>query len=181
MTFERDLLTNYEQFKNPVPIQLGNNTVIHAQGKGSINIKLDIHNEQQEGTLTKVFYVPDIRKNLFSVGKVMKEGLTLYFEGNEAIFYRNNKPVLTATRQNELYYINVITHLPIQANLTATKEDNDTQLWHQRLGHIGFSNLQHMVKNDSVTGLPALTNNQGFCEDCALNKITYLPFPLGGN
>ena len=181
MTFERDLLTNYEKFKSPVPIQLGNDSVIHAEGKGTISMALDINNKQEEGTLTKVFYVPQIRKNLFSVGKVINDGLTLYFEGNEATFYRRDKPVMTASRRNDIYYINGKTSTPIQVNLTIAKTDNDTHLWHRRLGHVGFTNLQHMVENNSVKGLPDLVNDPGFCEDCALNKLTRLPFPTGGN
>ena len=98
MVFDRGSFTNYEAFKDPIPIQLGNDTTIQAEGKGSIKMNLDINNEQKEGILTQVLYIPEIRKNLFSVGKVINKDLMLHFKGNDTTFYRNNKPVMTATK-----------------------------------------------------------------------------------
>ena len=98
MAFDHGLFTNYEAFKDPILIQLGNDTTIQAEGKGSIKMNLNIHNEQKEGILTQVLYIPEICKNLFSVSKVINKDLTLHFEGSKATFYHNNKPVMTVTK-----------------------------------------------------------------------------------
>src|SRR3954469_16406153 len=179
MTAHRDLFTTYETFNDRcVEVNLGNDSKIYALGQGSINMTLDTGNNKTiNGTLTNVLHVPDISKNLFSIGKALTQGLTLQFQPNVATFYNKDKPVMTATRQGNMYYVNGTT--TYQAN-TAIDNQSAT-LWHERLGHIGTQNLQTMVNNNSVEGLPPnLTVNLPLCENCTMNKLTRVPCPLGG-
>ena len=86
---------------------------------------------------------------------------------------------MTAKCQGNMYYITGSTNI-LMANVT-TDEENIIKLWHNHLGHIGNQNLQQMLKDKTVEGLPNITGNLPFCEDCAINKLTHMPFPLGGN
>ena len=171
MTFNRKIFTDFESFDTPSRIELGNNAIIYAQGKGNIKVKLNVHNETVNGVLTDVLYVPEICKNLFSIGKAISQNMTLSIQQNEATFYHNGKPVMTATKTGSLFYINRTIKHPetINANIAA---DQEKHLWHQRLGHINVQNLQHMVQNKSVTGLPSFSGELPFCEDCAKQDHT---------
>src|SRR5436305_9065218 len=109
-------------------------------------MKLYINEQTSTGMLTEVLYVPDLCKNLFSIGCAISKGLNIHFHHNMATLYNGNHPVMTATKQGNLYFINGTT---IQA--TATLSINSTQelnLWHRCLGHIGMNNLQHMIKSN---------------------------------
>jgi hypothetical protein len=174
MTSNRDLFTTFTNFDKPTSVELGNNHIIYAEGRGTIQMELEVKNRRMNGTLTDVLYVPKLRKNLFSIGKAISKDLTLQIQQNEATIYNRRKPVMQATKRNSLYFINghAISH---QANVTTTS-DIETQLWHRRLGHIGTTNLEYMIKNNSVNGLPKLTGSCDFCESCAINKSTRLPF-----
>ena len=182
MTSDRKWFTRYEEFKNVTPIELGNNALINAEGKGTIEMDLTVNDNAIKGLLTDVLYVPEIRKNLFSIGKAISQNLELTFQQNEATFFSKGLPIMTVTKRNTLYYINGTVAAPHQANAAASSASNKSiQLWHQRLGHVGIDSLRHMIEHNSVIGLPAMTGDLDFCEDCALNKLTRLAFPPGKN
>ena len=177
MMAHRDLFTTYKSFNNTnVKINLGDNSKIRALGKGTIDMNLSINGNTKTGTLTEVLHVPEISKNLFSIGKALMQGLTLQFQPNIVTFFNNEIPVMTATCQGNMYYING-SNTHSEANVAI---DNHTTLWHKRLRHIGAQNLQTMIKNKSVEGLPNMNVNLPFCDNYTMNKLTRVPFPLGG-
>ena len=99
MTAHHDLFMTYETFKDEtVEINLGNDSKIHALGKGSIEMKLTVNEKTITGTLTDVLHVPEISRNLFSIGKALLQGLMLQFQPDATTFYKNNKPVMTVKR-----------------------------------------------------------------------------------
>jgi hypothetical protein len=133
MMSDQNLFINLEYFKNPTSIELGNNTVINAEGKGSVEMNLMVNNNMLKGMLTDVLYVLEIQKNLFSIGKAIAQNLDLKFHQNQAIFFDKNLLVMTATKQNNLYYINrfAVTPTNLQANIS-TSINTAIQVWHQR-------------------------------------------------
>jgi hypothetical protein len=112
MTSDRKLFASYEEFETATPIELGNNAIINAEGKGVIEMDLMVNDNAEKGLLTDVLYVPEIGKNLFSIGKAITQDLELNFHRNEATFYIKGLPVMTATKRNSLYYINGIATAP---------------------------------------------------------------------
>ena len=182
MTPNRQWFRNYDAFTTPIKIEMGDKGIIFAQGKGDIDVNLKVHGEAKTGTFTDVLYVPDLHKNLFSVSKATSQGLTLHLhEHGDTLSNRNNKPAMTATRQANLYLINGRTDPPLiaqQANIAT--DTNNFRLWHERLGHIGMENLNRMISNHSVEGLPVTKGEIRFCEDCAINKLTRISFTAQG-
>jgi len=74
MTSRKEWFRTYMEFDRPVPIKLGNNNVIYAKGKGEIGVQLQGDVANPSSILTDVLYAPNIRKNLFSIGKTMSIG-----------------------------------------------------------------------------------------------------------
>lgn len=104
MTARHDIFTTYEKFDIPTKIELGNDSAIYAEGKGTI--RMNLFNQATTGILTDVLYVPEVSKNLFSVGKAIERGLSLEINQDTATFYNKNRPVMTASKRGNLYYIN---------------------------------------------------------------------------
>ncbi len=129
MTSDRNLFENYKTFDEPTPIELGNNTIMHAKGQGSIKMDLKVYNKLINGILTNILYVPELCKNLFSIGKVISRNLTLQFQQDEVIIFKQSQPIMTVTRRNSLYYVNGLAIPPLQVNLTMTS--NEVQIWHE--------------------------------------------------
>ena len=58
-----------------------------------------------------------------------------------------------------------------------SKVEEETWLWHIRLGHVNFQAMQLMAKNKMVNGLPNLRNIREVCNGCLLAKQARTPFP----
>ena len=97
MTSNKHLFNDYTPLQKQVTIELGNNNIIYAEGKGTICIKLNVNGKQTNNTLTDVLYAPKLRQNLFSIGKALSDGMEVHFHSQYATFFNENKPVLTAT------------------------------------------------------------------------------------
>jgi hypothetical protein len=54
-------------------VKLGNDASLQVQGKGSIRMEIDgiMH------VITEVFYVPDLKNNLLSIGQLQEKGLAV--------------------------------------------------------------------------------------------------------
>jgi len=50
-------------------------------------------------------------------------------------------------------------------------------VWHGRFGHLGFDNLQKLVHNKMVRGLPSLDHVNQVCGVCLAGKQRRAPFP----
>jgi len=58
-------------------VKLGNNTRMNVMGKGSVKILLNGINH----VIAEVYYVPDLRNNLLSIGQLQERGLDILFKG----------------------------------------------------------------------------------------------------
>eukprot|EP00253_Pinus_taeda_P009176 PITA_09176 len=48
--------------------------------------------------------------------------------------------------------------------------DEVSKLWHERFGHLNYCSLQHLCKENMVTGLPIVSCRNGVCSGCVLGK-----------
>jgi hypothetical protein len=54
-------------------------------------------------------YVPDLRSNLLSVGKITDKGSTVIFENNKVyILDKDGKEIMIGQKRNHLYYVREI-------------------------------------------------------------------------
>ena len=55
---------------------------------------------------------------------------------------------------------------------TASKETNEMDLWHQRLGHVNGQRLQEIVQKKLATGMRfSKASKFSFCEGCVEGKM----------
>jgi hypothetical protein len=83
-------------------------------------------------------YVPDLRSNLLSVGKITDKGSTVIFENNKVyILDKDGKEIMIGQKINHLYYVRDILDKKEETaasamNISRTK----IQEWHEQFGHI---------------------------------------------
>ncbi|GAA0149901.1 hypothetical protein LIER_08958 [Lithospermum erythrorhizon] len=58
-----------------------------------------------------------------------------------------------------------------QRAMTIRHDDNAT-IWHRKLGHTNFRNLQQLISKNAVKGLPQLEVKEKTCGDCQVGKQT---------
>lgn len=63
-----------ENFKHSV--KLGNNTRMDVTGKGDVKLLINGVNH----IITEVYYVPELKNNLLSIGQLQEKGLTILIE-----------------------------------------------------------------------------------------------------
>ncbi|GKF75971.1 putative ribonuclease H-like domain-containing protein, partial [Tanacetum coccineum] len=68
-----------------------------------------------------------------------------------------NQILLKVPRHHNMYSFDMKTHSPAKgfACLIAKATSDESKLWHRRLGHINFKNLNKLVKGNLVRGLPS--------------------------
>nr|GEW42842.1 retrovirus-related Pol polyprotein from transposon TNT 1-94 [Tanacetum cinerariifolium] len=123
--------------------------------------------------ITRVYFVEGLGHNLFSVGQFCDSDLEVAFRRN-ACFIRNIEGVdlLKGGRTINLYTINLhemasTSPIYLMARASSTK----SWLWHQRLSHLNFDNINALAKNDLVSGLLKFKyHKEHLCPSCEQEK-----------
>lgn len=151
---------------------------MHISGKGTVLVKKLIKGQWKDARIEDVLYVPQIRKNLFSVGICAKKGYCVSFK-EKTVFLKKDKEIQAVgyIQENNIYRLlfKVIpqnNNLCREANVTATT----LQKWHERLGHINKKSLKQVIASQAVQGVKLTCEKDFFCEPCQLSKAHRLKF-----
>lgn len=114
-----------EEFRQSV--KLGNNSKMAVMGKGTIKLEVD-------GTaqiITNVFYIPELRNNLLSVGQLQEKGVAILIQYGECKVYHSKKGLImqTAMSTNRMFIL-LAKVLPKVPNCFQTTLEDNTHLWH---------------------------------------------------
>nr|GEW53188.1 retrotransposon protein, putative, unclassified [Tanacetum cinerariifolium] len=141
-------------------------------GKGIIKTgKLEFEN---------VYFVKDLKYNLFSVSQICNNKNSVLFTDSECIVLgkdfklKDDTNVLLRTpRQHNMYSIdlnNIVPHKNLTC-LVAKASADESMLWHRRLGHLNFKTMNKLVRNNLVKGLPSTCfENDHTYVDCLKGK-----------
>jgi hypothetical protein len=151
-------------------VRIGNGDFVKVEGKGAIAV------ETLSGTkiLKNVLYVPKINQNLVSVGQLIESGYSIVFNDGVCDIKDKNGVLLLSTKMmNRSFNVNW-KEVCLSAN---TYENNESVLWHKRLGHFNYTTLKRMVDQQMTHGLPDIQEQQIICEACQLGKQIRTVFP----
>ncbi|GFS31987.1 SNF7 family protein [Actinidia rufa] len=128
----RQLAHSFDEFDGRV-VLMGNGNACKMMGIGTIRLKM------YNGTikvLTDVRYVPDLKKNLISLGDFDSEGYKIILEGGVLKVVSGALIVLKGTCKGNLYYLDgrTITRRVAVSNNTNNNESDTSRLWHLCLG-----------------------------------------------
>ena len=152
-------------------VLMGDNSPCRTQGLGTILLKM---HDGAVRELTNVRYVPNLKKNLISLGALESKGYTITLKNGVAKVVSGSLVVMRGERFRNLYFMqgSIVTG---ETAVSETVEDaNTTKLWHMRLGHAGEKALQGLVKQGLLKG--AKTDKLEFCDHCVLGKQTRVKF-----
>lgn len=165
-----------ESFKKSV--RLGNDARLKVEGKGSIKVKMngEVH------TIVDVFYVPELKNNLLSIGQLQERGLAVLFDEGYCRIYHKKKglileSIMESNRMFKLLSEPVIGGKTDSEKCFHTANEGDTYLWHCRYAHLGIKYLKLLKAKDMVTGLPDITDSMKVCEVCLKGKQHRDPIP----
>nr|GEW50710.1 copia protein [Tanacetum cinerariifolium] len=110
-------------------------------------------------------------QKLFSTYKVYNGGNVIfgsYLRGNIIGKVNDGKVICRGIRKKGLYVMKLGTK-PEGKIYLATIDENST-LWHRRLGHANMRLIQSLVSKELVRNLPKLKFDQQYCDACKIGK-----------
>nr|GEW17898.1 putative ribonuclease H-like domain-containing protein [Tanacetum cinerariifolium] len=127
-----------------------------------------------------VYFVKDLKYNLFSVSQICDNKNSILFTDSECIVLGQNfklsddaNVLLRTLRQHNMYSIdlnNIIPHKDLTC-LVAEASADKCMLWHRRLGHLNFKTMNKLVRHNLVRGLPTKCfENDHSCTACLKGK-----------
>ncbi|GJY51103.1 putative ribonuclease H-like domain-containing protein [Tanacetum coccineum] len=127
-----------------------------------------------------VYFVEELKFNLFSVSQMCDKKNSVLFTDTECLILSpsfklldESQVVLRAPRQNDVYSLDLKNIVPFGGItcLYAHATTDESELWHKRLGHVNFKNLNKLVKGHLVRGLPSkVFVNDHTCVACKKGK-----------
>ncbi|GJU77709.1 ribonuclease H-like domain-containing protein [Tanacetum coccineum] len=118
--------------------------------------------------------------NLFSISQICDKHHKVLFTETECLVVspdfkmpEENQILLKFPMQHNMYSFDMKIHSLTKdyACLIAKATSNESKLWHKRLGHINFKNLNKLVKGNLVRGLPSkVFRNDHTCVACHKGK-----------
>ncbi|KAG9442249.1 hypothetical protein H6P81_018103 [Aristolochia fimbriata] len=154
---------------------MANNSTCRAIGKGSVLLKM---HDGVIRTLTDVRYVPDLKRNLISLGTLDSIGCRYSAEGGVMKISRGALTVMKGKKIGTLHVLDgsTVTGSVVVAS-SSMKESDTTKLWHMRLGHMSERGLNLLSKRGLLCGQS--TGKMDFCEHCVFGKQKRVAFSTG--
>ncbi|GJX60447.1 putative ribonuclease H-like domain-containing protein [Tanacetum coccineum] len=114
--------------------------------------------------------------NLFSISQICDKKLNVLFTEKECFVVSSdfkmpdeNQVLLKVPRQHNMYTFDMknVDSSKGYTCLLAKASSDEAKLWHRRLGHLNFKNLNKLVKGNLVRGLPSKSfKNDHTCVAC---------------
>lgn len=158
-----------EKFRHSV--KLGNNTKMDVIGKGSVKLLLSGMNL----VVTEVYYIPDLKNNLLSIGQLQEKELAILIKGGSCKIFHPEKGLIIQTNMsvNRMFIVMPQTQSSSQAQSDQcfhSKAQELSHIWHQRYGHLSYKGLKTLLYKNMVRGLPQLSISNVTCVDCINGK-----------
>ncbi|GJW44528.1 ribonuclease H-like domain-containing protein [Tanacetum coccineum] len=156
MTGNMSYLTDYEEIDGGYVAFRGNPKGGKITGRGTIKTgNLDFEN---------VYFVKELKFNLFSVSQMCDKKNSVLFNDTECIVLSPNfkltdesHVLLKVPRKNNMYSVDLKNIVP-KGGITcilAKATSDEFELWHRRLGHINLKTMNKLVKGNLIRGLPS--------------------------
>ncbi|GJX79799.1 retrovirus-related pol polyprotein from transposon TNT 1-94 [Tanacetum coccineum] len=118
--------------------------------------------------IDNVEHVNNLGFNLLSIGQICDNKCRVTFSKHDSEITKNGKVIGRGIRKKGLYVMKLGNKTKDQICL-ATINENST-LWHRRLGHTNMRLIQSLASKELVRNLPKLKFDQHFCDACKIGK-----------
>ena len=168
-----DWFTTYRSISGG-EVLMGNNMICKVLGTGIVRIKMY---DGVVRTLSNVRHMPDLRKNILSLGIFNSQGYKYTSEGGVLRISKGGLVFIKGKLVNSLYMLQGST--TVGATRISTSVDpnsNNNCLWHMYLGHMNKVGLSILSKQGLFNGLKILKLD--FCEHCIFGKQCRVKFSI---
>ena len=184
MTYDSDILLDFriltDEEREKCKVYLGDDSYISAVGEGKVRLATE---SGKFLALHNVAYVPELKKNLLSVGAMTAMGAEVRFDSKKCVVVKGDvQHTIGHCVGGKLYCVSLpppdSAYFASGATPAPSKE-----LWHCRYGHLNESDVNKLAKKNMVEGMKVNDKSKSNstvgdkCEGCILGKMTKNPFP----
>lgn len=177
VTFQRNLFKSFKDFTSPHTMVTANGECVNALGSGDIEVVSIVKDQKHILTLTDVWYIPSLKKNLFSPLAAQDKHENSLFTSNVNRCYLkiNNEVVLEGSRNRlgGLYKIKFQFLNTKTEHLNSLSNTDLLQLYHERLAHQNKRHVKDWLSRE--LGVKVNTDSD-VCEGCIFGKAHRQPF-----
>ncbi|GKA92187.1 retrovirus-related pol polyprotein from transposon TNT 1-94, partial [Tanacetum coccineum] len=163
MTGNRKLFSSYKAYN-------GGNVIFSRNLRGNIIGKGMILNDSLK--IDNVEHVDNLSFNLISVGQICDNKCRVTFSEHDSEITKDGKVIGRGIRKKGLYVMK-LGNKPKDKICLATIDENST-LWHRRLGHANMHLIQSLASKELVRNIPKLKLDQHFCDACKIGKQVHV-------
>ncbi|GJT15178.1 retrovirus-related pol polyprotein from transposon TNT 1-94 [Tanacetum coccineum] len=163
MTGNRKLFSTYKAYN-------GGNVIFGSNLRGNIIGKGTISNDSLK--IDNVEHVDNLGFNLLSIGQICDNKCRVTFSEHDSEITKDGKVIGRGIRKKGLYVIK-LGNKPKDKICLAMIDENST-LWHRRLGHANLCLIQSLASKELVRNLPKLKFDQQFCDACKIGKQAHV-------
>ncbi|XP_004488901.1 uncharacterized protein [Cicer arietinum] len=119
-------------------IKFIDNITMTTEGVGKVLIQ---RRDDKQSFICDVWYVPNMKNNLLSLGQLLEKGYSMNMENGQMKMFESSKRLVLKTPLSK----NITFKMEIQISenqCLATEVRSEDWLWHQRFGHLNFRSLQ---------------------------------------
>ncbi|GJY78696.1 retrovirus-related pol polyprotein from transposon TNT 1-94, partial [Tanacetum coccineum] len=115
-----------------------------------------------------IIFGSNLRGNIIDNGQICDNKCRVTFSEHDSEITKNGKVIGRGIRKKGLYVMKLGNKPNDQICLTMI--DENSTLWHRRLGHVNMHLIQLLASKDLVRNLPKLKFDQHFCDACKIGK-----------
>ncbi|GJV43087.1 retrovirus-related pol polyprotein from transposon TNT 1-94 [Tanacetum coccineum] len=115
-----------------------------------------------------VIFGSNLRGNIIGKGQICDNKCRVTFSEHDSEITKDGKVIGRGIRKKGLYVMK-LGNKPKDQICLATIDENST-LWHRRLGHANMRLIQSLASKELVRNLPKLKFDQHFCDACKMGK-----------
>ena len=164
-TPHREIIQNYiaSDFGK---VYLADGSTLDVVGMGNIRILLP---NGSFWLLEKVRHIPDLKRNLISVGQLDDEGHAILFVGGTWKVTKGARVLAHGKKTSTMH----MTSSPRDTIAVADASTN-TSLWHHRLGHMSEKGMKMLLSKGKLLELKSIDFDM--CENCIVGKQKKVSF-----
>ena len=123
---------------------------IEVKGKGKLHFT---RKDGKPGSIEDVYYVPDMKNNILSLGQLLEKGYSVFMENKVMSLKDKYGRIIAKTEmsQNRMFKLNLKN---LQEKCLQAKSEDKATLWHKRFGHLHYGGLKDLSNKRMVHGIP---------------------------
>ena len=123
-----------------------------------------------------IYYITTVKSDILSMGQWLEKGYEIKMKDRTLILLDTHESMVAKVtmKKNKKFLLNIEMDMP---KCVKTRVKNETWLWHMRLRHANFDNLEMITQKKMLKGLPSIIHPNYLCEGCFMGKQFRNNFP----